>query len=209
MATKAGGLNILNKVGSVSGRSVGKYQELWNTMIINPNKVDEIVSAAKLIIKYRKRFEVVVNYAGGSIPWYFLGIIYYREEGCNFKGHIHNGDPLRARTVQVPSGRPLTIPSNKNIGYSFEESAFDLIKLKGYDKVPIWSLETLLYYLEANNGFGYVRKGINTPYLWSYTNHYKSGLFVADYKFDHNATNKQVGCAPLIRYLTDKTYKLV
>lgn len=211
MAIKAGGLNILSKVGSVSDRSISKYQDQWNNMVIDPKRIDEVINAAKTIIKYRKRFEVVAESYAGKIPWYFLGIIYYREDSCSFKDHIHNGDSLRQRTVNVPKGRPLKIPANKGQGYSFEESALDLILLKGYDKVPIWSIETLLYYFEANNGFGYrrLKVPIDTPYVWSGTTYYKSGKFVADGKYDRFKVDEQIGCAPLLRYLTDKTLKLV
>lgn len=200
--------NKVQPVLSASERSRAKYQDLWNTMVIHPHRVQEVIREAQRIIKYRKRFEIVVEHSGGSIPWYFLGMIYYREDGLTFKGHVHNGDSLRARTYRVPKGRPITVPQSKS-GYSFEESAFDLIKFKGYDKVKSWSLETLLYYMESMNGFGYVRKGINSPYLWSYTNHYSKGLYVADHKYDPNVVSKQIGCAPLLRYLTDKTLGLL
>jgi lysozyme family protein len=118
---------------------------------------------------------------------------------------------LKYRTVNVPKGRPLTLPSNKDMGYSFEDSAFDLVKLKGYDKVPLWSIETLLYYFEVNNGFGYrrLKKPISTPYLWSGTTYYTAGKFVADGRYDSKKVDEQIGCAPLLRYLTDKTLKLV
>ena len=59
----------------------------------------------------------------------------------------------------------------------------------------------MLFKLEANNGFGYRRKGINTPYLWSFTNHYRKGKYIADGKYSTEAVSKQVGAAILLKLL--------
>ena len=40
----------------------------------------------------------------------------------------------------------------------------------------------ILYRWEAYNGFGSRRQGINTPYLWAFSNHYTKGKYVADGK---------------------------
>ena len=85
----------------------------------------------------------------------------------------------------------------------------DLIKLKEWDHVKAWILPLMLYKFEANNGFGYYNRGIASPYVWNYTNHYTKGYFVADGRFDPEAVNKTTGCAVLLRYLTDKTLGLV
>src|SRR4051812_24078188 len=131
--------------------SIDEYQHLWNTMVINPYKQDQVISDAKKILRHRHRFEEISALTGGNIPWYFLGIIYLREEGCNFTGHMHNGDTLRHRTTNVPMGRPIHPPANA-AAYTFEESATDLVKLKEYDTVRAWILPIMLYKLEANNG---------------------------------------------------------
>ncbi|MBA4196573.1 MAG: hypothetical protein C0459_03365 [Chitinophaga sp.] len=179
-------------------------------MRIDPKKVQQIINDAKTIIKYRRRFENVTNVIGNKVPWYFIGIIYMREDGCTFKGHIHNGNSLRKRTYDVPAGRPLKNPASPS-GYTFEESAIDLIQLKGWDKVPQWSMPALLYYLEANNGFGYrrLKQSINTPYLWSGTQHYQKGKFDSDGHYNDKLIDAQTGAAPLLKYLTDKTLGLV
>ncbi len=187
----------------VSSRSLDKYQEQWNFMRIRSEYVPQIEADAKLIFKYQKQFELAVY--GTNIPWYFAGIIYYRECTCSFKGHPHNGDSLKRRTVNVPAGRPILNPANST-GYTFIESFADLIALKKWDKVPVWNMPALLYYFEANNGFGYRRyHSINSPYLWSGTEYYKSGKYVSDGHYDPDAIDQQIGCAPLLRYVTDKT----
>ena len=54
-----------------------------------------------------------------GIPWQFIAIIHSLECGCDFKLHLHNGDPLTARTVQVPAGRPVA----GNPPFTWEASA--------------------------------------------------------------------------------------
>ena len=41
-----------------------------------------------------------------GVPAFVVGIIHNLEASFNFDARLHNGDPLRARTVQVPEGRP-------------------------------------------------------------------------------------------------------
>lgn len=45
--------------------------------------------------------------------------------------------------------------------------------------------------------------GINSPYLWSFSDQWTKGKFVADHKFDPNATSKQCGAAVMLRALVD------
>jgi lysozyme family protein len=62
----------------------------------------------------------------------------------------------------------------------------------------------MLYLLEAYNGFGYRPRGVPTPYLWSFSNLYRSGKYVADGKFDRNAVSKQCGAAVMLRVLQER-----
>ena len=188
--------------------SIEEYQQLWDTMTIDKTKLQYVINDAKKILRYRERFQALSEITGNKIPWYFLGIVYFREEGCNFRGHMHNGDTLKHKTTNVPMNRPLHTPADP-AGYTFEESALDLIKFKEWDKVRAWIMPIMLYHLEANNGFGYRSKDIHSPYLWNCTNHYEKGYYVADHKFDYDTVCKSTGAAPLMRYLTDKTLGLV
>jgi lysozyme family protein len=61
----------------------------------------------------------------------------------------------------------------------------------------------VLYVLEGYNGFGYRSKGIRSPYLWSFSNLYEKGKYVADHQFDPNAVSKQVGSAVLLKLLSE------
>src|SRR6185503_1942949 len=129
------------------------------------------------------------------------GMIHEMEGGLNFATHLHNGDPLTHRTVQVPAGRP----PNGLPPFQWEESAIDALTLEGFAAVKLWTIERIAYQLEAYNGWGYRSRntGVNTPYLWSATNNYQKGKFVRDGVFDPNAVSGQIGAMALLRRLID------
>jgi lysozyme family protein len=52
--------------------------------------------------------------------------------------------------------------------------------------------------LERYNGLGYAIRGVPSPYVWSGTDQYKSGKYIADHVYDPNAVDKQLGCAGLL-----------
>ncbi len=140
--------------------------------------------------------------AGSRIPWYFIACVHYLECSFSFKKHLHNGDPLTGYTVQVPAGRP-------KVGhpppFTFEESAVDALKLMGFDKVTSWKLPFILRKLEAYNGFGYFKfHHMNSPYLWSYSNHYTKGKYVKDGKFDKDAVSAQTGSAVILKRMEER-----
>lgn len=61
----------------------------------------------------------------------------------------------------------------------------------------------MLYRLEGFNGFGYRSRGVATPYLWSFSNHYDRGKFVADGHWSADARSHQCGSALLLKILSD------
>jgi lysozyme family protein len=67
------------------------------------------------------------------------------------------------------------------------------------DQVTDWSVPHMLYLLEGYNGFGYRRRGLPTPYLWSFSNNYEKGKFVADGHYDPEAVSKQCGAALMLK----------
>lgn len=178
------------------------YQNLWDTTELT--RVSETIKAAKQALAGKDIYEELVS--GTKVPWWFVAAIHYREASYRFNTHLHNGDPLSNRTKQVPAGRPIV----GNPPFTWIQSAKDaLFVLKKFDTYQDWDIESILYRLEAYNGFGYQKRGINSPYLWSGTNHYTKGKFVADGRFDNETVDKQLGTVPIIKFLTDKTLGLV
>jgi lysozyme family protein len=132
-------------------------------------------------------------------PWYFIGIIHGLEASFNFKAHLHNGDPLKARTVQVPAGRPpVWLPPS-----DWASSAEDALTLEKFSDQSDWSLAEMLYRFEKYNGFGSRSHGINTPYLWAFSNHYAKGKYVADGKWNPDAVSQQCGAAVMLKALVE------
>ena len=174
------------------------YQQLFDTCLISPAHTVEIEQTTNQISKNENRYSAVAQPLG--IPWFFVGVIHCMEAGLNFKCHLHNGDPLTARTVQVPKGRPTT----GKPPFTWEVSATDALKYEGFAGQKDWSLPAMLYRFEAYNGFGYRSHGINTPYLWSYSNHYTAGKYASDGNYSPVLVSKQIGAAVLIRRLAEK-----
>jgi lysozyme family protein len=59
----------------------------------------------------------------------------------------------------------------------------------------------MLYHWESYNGFGYRNRDIPSPYLWSFSDLYDTGLYVADGVFDPAVRSKQCGAAVLLKAL--------
>lgn len=144
----------------------------------------------------RERYAAVGAPLG--VPWQFIAAIHGLEASFNFRSHLHNGDfPLTHRTRQVPAGRPLLwLPPS-----GWEASASDALRLMGFARQSDWSLPRMLYRLEAYNGFGYRSSGRASPYLWSFSNLYSSGKFVADGHFEPKARSQQCGAAVMLKLL--------
>src|SRR3990172_13123281 len=90
--------NFTNFEGVRSG-----YANLWAAMRIRPERLATARAISAGIAKDRPRYEAVASQTG--VPWHWVAIVHPLESGRNFATHLHNGDSLRRRTVQVPSGR--------------------------------------------------------------------------------------------------------
>jgi len=175
-----------------------EYQLLFNTCIIKPEHNAEIEHAINIMVANKSTYDAIAVEA--NAPWYLVAIIHCLEGSQNFHTHLHNGDPLTARTVHVPAGRPIT----GNPPFSFNESAIDALRLDHLAPLIDTSVPGLLFAFEKFNGFGNRVHGINSPYLWSFSNHYSKGKFVEDHVFNPDAVSRQIGAAVLLRRLTEK-----
>lgn len=182
-----------------------EYAHLWATAVTRTSFKPALDASAQKIIANKERYEAVA--AMTKVPWYVIGLIHQMEAGCSFACHLHNGDSLARRTVQVPANRP----STGNGPYKWEVSACDALLMKHLDTVTDWTIERICYELERYNGWGYRRfhKTTLSPYLWSGTTHYARGKYVADGKWDSTAVSKQTGAIALLKRLmeVDETIK--
>ena len=179
------------------------HSERYILAKIKPEKMAEVEAVAKKISQNKPRYEAVSLTLATGMPWWFVAIVHCMEGGGKFTRHLHNGDPLTARTVNVPKGRPVL----GKAPFSWEESAIDAINyMEGKNRIwkqlkGKWDLESILTKFEAYNGMGYRTKGIDSPYLYSYTQFYTVGKYAADNKYDPNLVSKQPGVIPLMKAL--------
>jgi lysozyme family protein len=176
-----------------------EYEDLFNTCVIKPARMAEVETTIGRLLAKRTVYQGVGGPLG--IPWFIIAVIHNMEASLDFSSHLHNGDPLTARTVQVPAGRP----KKGNPPFSWEESASDALTMRGLGSATDWSLAGTLYQMEGYNGWGYRLKHqhVKSPYLWSYSNHYTSGKFVKDGVWSDSAVSKQCGAAVILRRMSE------
>ncbi|HEX8450271.1 MAG TPA: hypothetical protein VF652_11835, partial [Allosphingosinicella sp.] len=172
-----------------------RYEALYAGMAVRPEWASQVEWHRQKLLQYRPRY--ASTSAATGVPWWFIGIVHALEGSFNFATHLHNGDPLSARTVRHPAGRPsVWDPPN-----DWESSAKDALIFDNVANQADWSLARALHRFEAYNGFSYYDRGINSPYLWSFSNQYSKGKFVADHVYDANAVSKQCGAAVMLKAL--------
>ncbi len=176
-----------------------EYTALWASLEVRPSKAAAIEAVASKILQKKTRYRAVDVETG--VPWYVVGLIHAMESGCDFTTHLHNGDPLSARTRQVPAGRPKA----GSPPFSWKESACDALTMKGLQNVGEWPIERIAYEMERYNGHGYRKyhPTVLSPYLWSGTNHYSRGKYVADGKWSATAVSGQSGAMVILKRMME------
>lgn len=181
-------------------------QELFASMVVNQNIVDLkgnilisnvpqlVTNIANRIILNKQRYVNVAHCFPNPIKWFHIALIHNMESGGNFSTYLGNGQTLSKKTTIVPKGRgPFS---------SFQDGAIDAIRVDGLNNIYDWSIGNTLYVLEGFNGYGYTDfKGINSPYIWSGSNQYISGYYIADNVYSKTAVSKQIGIALILQKL--------
>ena len=131
---------------------------------------------------------------------------WHRHVSFHFMGHLHNGDFLKARTVQVPRNQPnppaVWPPQPWDAEKAWKISAENA--LHPFRNVPSWSVERMLYVFEGYNGWGYRdHPGFVTPYLWNYTKFYAGGGYPCDHCWSATYMSKQAGLVSIIKAIAD------
>ena len=185
----------------LTGELKREYKQRFDTCVIRGNRSTDVEALVKRIASNRKRYAAAGDPVG--TPWYVVGVIHALESSLDFGRHLHNGDPLTARTVQVPAGRPKA----GRPPFTWEVSASDALRYQGFDRWKDWSVPGTLYKLERYNGFGYRmhHPDVPSPYLWSFSTHYGRGKYVADGRWSPTAVSAQCGAAVLLRRMAEKS----
>ena len=179
-----------------------EYESLFNLCVIRPASAAIVEAIIKKILENKNRYQKAADSL--DIPWFFIAVIHNMESSLDFNKHLHNGDPLTQRTFHVPAGRP----ANGTPPFTWEVSAIDALSMRKLGAATDWSLAGVLYQLEAYNGWGYRLKHpeVKSPYLWSFSNHYSSGKYIADGTWSDTAVSKQCGAAVLLRRMVELGY---
>lgn len=177
-----------------------EYAGLWANIAIRNEHRASLERTARRILEARPHYDPISKKTG--IPWFVIGIIHQMECGLKFSGHLHNGDSLKARTHQVPKGRPAGDPP-----FTWEESAIDALTMKGkeFDKINDWCVERVAYCFELYNGFGYrqYHPEVHSAYLWSYSSLYNGGKYIADHVWSATAVSEQPGAMTLLKVMIE------
>jgi lysozyme family protein len=187
-------------MAALTQKLVKEYSLLYESCLIRPARKAAVGQIARRLAANRPRYEKVGKAL--KMPWYVVAVIHSMESGGDFTRHLHNGDPLSARTTHVPAGRPKA----GRPPFTWEASAIDALTHQGgFGTWKDWSVPGALYKLEGYNGWGYREHhpGVKSPYLWSFSNHYGKGKYVADGRFSPTAVSEQCGAAVLLKRLQD------
>ena len=174
-----------------------EYSDLFNRCEIAADKMTEVNEVVERILHFKNLYAPIA--AQSTVPWYVIAVIHNMECGLDFTKHLHNGDSLKRRTVNVPVGRPKT----GQPPFAFDVSALDALEYDKFTTWRDWSIGGICYKLEGFNGWGYRAQKINSPYLWSYSNLYTSGKYIADKKWSKAAVSRQCGAAVILRRMSE------
>ncbi len=148
----------------------------------------------------KAQYQTVTRMTG--VPWWIIAVIHEREASQDWSRGIAQGDPWDAVSRHTPTGRgPFQ---------SWQAAAVDaLCNCSPFAaKWKDWSSGGALTLLERYNGLGYAMGPIDkqdhkyppqpSPYIWSGTDQYKSGKYVADHDYRPDVIDAQLGCAGLL-----------
>lgn len=147
-------------------------------------------ATARRLVAARDKYQAVAGKTG--VPWFAIAVIHEREASQRWDASIAQGDPWDHVSVHVPKGRgPFA---------SWEAAAVDALTACAPHAARWrdWSPGGLMTLLEQYNGLGYANMGLPSPYVWSGTDQYRCGKYVADGRFDPQAVDQQLGCAGLV-----------
>jgi lysozyme family protein len=176
-----------------------EYENLWAGMTIRPERAEAVTRIARKLIASRARYAAVA--AKTRVPWFVIAALHNRESDADFSTYLGNGEPLNRVTRIVPKGRG---PFG-----SWEAGAIDALALDGLDQVAVvvadWTPARACYEIEKFNGFGYRNHhpAVKSPYLWSFSNQYSRGKYVADGRFDAGAVDAQCGAMPIVKRIME------
>lgn len=161
----------------------------WSKMVIKPEWIAMVDHVAERLAAAKERYKAVSTLTG--VPWPIIAVIHEREASQSWKANLAQGDPFNKVSTHVPRGEgPFA---------SWEEAAVHALTTDDHlNTWGDWSIGGALTALERYNGIGYYKRSDPSPYVWSKSNQYVEGKYVADGQYDPHEVDQQLGCAPLL-----------
>lgn len=150
----------------------------------------EFTPVARRLIAAKDRYKEAEQITG--VPWFVVAVIHEREASQRWDRSIAQGDPWNKVSTHKPAGRGPFL--------SWKDAALDALKFCAPYAAnwKDWSPGGTMTLLELYNGLGYFRQGLPSPYIWSGTDQYKRGKYIADGVFAPDVVDAQLGCAGLV-----------
>jgi lysozyme family protein len=173
------------------------YERLWAELVPTPSHVPALTKICQTLLAHKATYQQVSQTVWGSPDyWWYVAITDQMEGGGGANTYLGNGQSLHYKTTEVPAGRgPFA---------DFHDGAVDALTGSGGQSkvVPApTSVAHAAYLWESYNGWGYLSKPINDPYLAAQSNEYTSGKYVADHVYDANAVSQQPGALTVLKVL--------
>jgi lysozyme family protein len=182
---------------------IARNEQRWHNMKLAQARLPELDSVAKRLVDAKPRYLAVEDRLRKLpsqhyfAPWWFTAICSEREYGGppHWDRQLAQGDPLSRVSWHDPAGRgPFT-----------GEDAW----LRGclnalIDCAPYaaswhdWTPGGTATIWEEYNGLGYAARGVPSAYVWSGSDQYISGKFVADHVYRAGVVDVQEGCMPIL-----------
>jgi lysozyme family protein len=184
-----------------------EYATLLATMRVDPGREHELPARAAAVreLGERHRDEWAEVTAKTGVPRLWGLASFERESGSDYSRSPAQGDRWDRVSVNVPRG----------LG-PYQDWGDACVAAYGIDRLdevgaPNWTWTRSCYEGELYNGFGPRAHGRQTGYLWSWTNIYTGGKYVADGKWDAETQDQQCGMIPMMAALLrlDATLALV
>ena len=204
-----------------------EYAALLAAMRLDPAREHELAAGAVVVLelseRHRDEWAEVAGKTGVPRLWGLAS--FERESGSDYSRSPAQGDRWDRVSVNVPRGLgpyrcwgdacvaayrldrldavagsagvppALSLPSPASGGGEKREDA------GGTPALPGWAWPRACYEGEPFNGFGPRAHGRRTGYLWSWTNIYTGGKYVADGKWDPDTQDQQCGMVPMMAAL--------
>lgn len=140
-------------------------------------------AVAERLLKNRDRFLALQASCGVPALWVMP---VFERENPSFDDYLGNGDAIDKATVHVPKGRGPFV--------TWEAGAADSLVLDHVTLCPEWTWARACYEWELWNGFGPRNHGRTSGYLWTGTDQYEGGKYIADGVWSRGTWDKQLGC---------------